>query len=158
MTAAGAAVLARLAGLAGVWTGEGQTADGSRFTGRLELVPVVAGRGVALLYRAEGAEGAAGTAGELALLHEEDTLCAPLADGTLALFVLCLELPGVQVLRLEAPTQAGQDALVFADPATRIRLDRDGPALGYTWARRGPGGWRDVTAVRVERTGTAPGR
>jgi len=150
-----AAVLARLIGLAGVWTGEGQTADGSRFTGRLELVPVVAGRGVALLYRAEGA---AGTAGEPALLHEEDTLCAPLPDGTLALFVLCLELPGVQVLRLEAPTQAGQDALVFADSTTRIRLDRDGPALGYTWARRGPGGWRDVTAVRVERTGTAPGR
>lgn len=137
------APLAQLLALAGQWSGEGRTAEGASFRGRLELVPVVEGRGVALLYRAEALPG------EPAMLHVEDTLCATLPDGSAALFVLCLELAGVQVLRHRPDPRA----LVFDDGQTRIRIDRDGEALGYTWARHGPGGWRDLTAVRVERAG-----
>lgn len=144
-----AAGLRAVLALAGLWTGEGRTAEGESFIGRLEVVPVVEGRGAAVLYRAQApADADVGGAHERPLLHEEDTLCAPLADGALALAVLCLELPGLQVLRQVA---SPAEAMVFQDEQTRIRLDRDGAALGYTWARRGPAGWRDVTAVRLDR-------
>lgn len=80
-------LLAKLVARAGAFTGRGLNHANETFTGRMVVVSVMGGRAVTLHYTATGLDGQH--------LHEEFALLAPDESGSLCLWPVMEELPGV---------------------------------------------------------------
>jgi len=134
-------VIAELCARRGRFHGQGVNHDGQPFTGRLRLVPVVERAGVTLELVATGDGGE--------VYHREHSLLAPDARGTLTLWSLSDNAPGLLALALRREEPGEGRALVFGvgDPEdgqafrmeVRLELHDDGD-LGYRFAWGLPGG------------------
>ena len=130
------------------YKGVGVYHEGESFVGTLRVQPLVSGQGVLLHYEAR--------VGEDEVVHAESTLVAPDMSGTLTLWPVMSELPGV--LPHKAILQ-GENRAVFAsgpkedESAFReeisIALGEDG-SLTYAHAWGMPGGeFEDRSSCRL---------
>lgn len=127
----------------GEYEGEGTNHEGRRFVGKLQVEPVLEGRGVALRFVAKGKE-----SGEL--FHQEESLVAPSVDERLTLTTLSTNLPGLVTHELRRQqTESQGTEIVFGYNAPEdftafreeVAIDFfDNGDLGYRYSWGLPGG------------------
>ena len=136
-------VIEELVARTGRYQGSGSNHEDERYNGRLDLVPVLGGRGVVVMASASATDGT--------LFHEEHTLIAQTRDGLVGMWSMNIQQDGVLFLefREDVPVGGAEHSYVFGhgDPADnsayRIEIAFDLWADGdisqrYAWGM--PGG------------------
>jgi len=131
-------ILEALASGPSVYVGSGTNHDAERFAGSLEVQPLLGGIAVLLHYEAKLSSGE--------VVHAESTLLAPDMNGTLSLWPVMSELPGVLPHRAIVQSNAAAtfssgsrgDSSSFREEIT-ISISDDG-SLTYAHAWGMPGG------------------
>lgn len=155
-------MLSKLNEMIGTYVGEGLNHEGQPFKGRLELQPVLAGRGFRLQFSALGRGGA--------LYHQEDSTIAPSLQKKLTLWNFNTNTSGLvpHELRRSEAKPGAMASLVFGfgnpdDTSTfreEISLDIwDSGSLSYTYSWGLPGGaFRERSGVRMAKEATPADR